>query len=100
MAEKRVIIAGGGPVGAICALALARQGVPVTLLEAESGPTIDQRAASIHPPSLEMLEALELHEVFDEGLKSTSVSYWDRVTGALVAEFDSGVLRHDTRHPF
>jgi 3-(3-hydroxy-phenyl)propionate hydroxylase len=100
MTDKRVIIAGAGPVGTICALALARQDVPVTLLEAAAGPTVDQRAASIHPPSLEMLEALEVHEVFSEGLKSTSVSHWDRVTGALVAEFDSDVLRHDTRHPY
>ena len=100
MADKQVIIAGAGPVGAICALALARQGVPVTLLEADTGPTVDQRAASIHPPSLEMLEALEVPEVFSEGLKTTSVSYWDRVTGALVAEFDNALLKHDTRHPF
>src|SRR5277367_7040800 len=100
MAEKRVIIAGGGPVGTICALALARQGVPVLLLEADSGPTVDQRAASIHPPSLEMLEALEVHEVFTEGLTSTTVNYWDRVTGARVAAFDCGVLRNDTAHPF
>ena len=100
MANQRVIIAGAGPVGAICALALARHGIPVLLLEADDGPTVDQRAASIHPPSLEMLEELDVPEVFSEGLKTTSVSYWDRVTGALVAEFDNAVLRHDTRHPF
>src|SRR5258708_5742551 len=78
MAESRVTIAGGGPVG----------------------PIGDQRAAALHPPSLEMLEALEVHEVFTEGLKSTPVNYWDRVTGARVAALDCGVLRPDTAHPF
>jgi 3-(3-hydroxy-phenyl)propionate hydroxylase len=100
MAERRVIIAGAGPVGTICALALARRGIPVLLLEADTGPTVDQRAATIHPPSLEMLDELEVPEVLRDGLMTPSISYWDRVTGARVATFDCGVLKDDTRHPY
>ncbi len=36
--SERVVIVGAGPVGMVCALALHRSGVEVTVLEAESAP--------------------------------------------------------------
>jgi len=51
--KQRVLIVGAGPVGMVCALALNRQGIPVTVFEQEPGPVKDQRAASIHPTTLE-----------------------------------------------
>ena len=56
--EKRVLIAGAGPVGLVTALALAQQGIAVTVLEAETTLAIDQRAGSFHPPTMDMLEPL------------------------------------------
>ena len=56
MARKpQVIVAGAGPVGLLAALALAREDVSVLVLEAEPGLTVDLRAGTYHPPSLEMM---------------------------------------------
>jgi 3-(3-hydroxy-phenyl)propionate hydroxylase len=51
----RVIVAGGGPVGLLTALGLAHAGVPVVLIEQEPRLTIDLRAGSYHPPTLEAM---------------------------------------------
>ena len=53
---ERVIIAGAGPVGMVLALALYKRGIPVTLVEREPAPVEDQRAASIQPSVVEMLD--------------------------------------------
>ena len=58
--DERVVVVGAGPVGMVCALALHRQGLQVTVLEAEDAPVTDQRAASLHPPTLEMLAELNV----------------------------------------
>ena len=57
MVEKDpVVIAGGGPVAMVLAVALYREGVPVIALETLHEPFMDQRAASHHPPTVEMLD--------------------------------------------
>ena len=43
---ERVLIAGGGPVGAVTALALAQRGFPVVVFEAEP----EERDLMRHPP--------------------------------------------------
>jgi 2-polyprenyl-6-methoxyphenol hydroxylase-like FAD-dependent oxidoreductase len=53
-----VLVAGAGPVGLTAALALARRGVPVTVLEAGPAPAAESRASTFHPPSLEMPDGL------------------------------------------
>jgi 3-(3-hydroxy-phenyl)propionate hydroxylase len=50
-----VVVAGAGPTGLMCALALGKQGIPVILCEAEPALTVDLRAGSFHPPTLEMM---------------------------------------------
>jgi 2-polyprenyl-6-methoxyphenol hydroxylase-like FAD-dependent oxidoreductase len=96
-----VLIAGGGPVGLITALALARQGLPVHVFEAESKVNDAPRAATTHAATLEMLEDLGLvEEVIRRGLVEPLFRIWDRSTGKLVAEFDFGHLKNDTRYPF
>jgi 3-(3-hydroxy-phenyl)propionate hydroxylase len=99
--RPRVVVVGAGPVGIVCALALSRHGVPVTVFEQEPEPFKDQRAASIHPPTLEMLDDLGvLSRIIDRGLISPKYRYHDRTTGAVVAEFDFGDMRDEFRFPF
>lgn len=103
--ENRVLVVGCGPVGAIMALALARKGIPVTLLEAEAEPVEDQRAATVHPPTVEMLADLGLKDdaFSDEasgGLQSPIFHYRDRGSGDLIAAFDVSVLNGEVPYPF
>jgi 2-polyprenyl-6-methoxyphenol hydroxylase-like FAD-dependent oxidoreductase len=53
-------IVGGGPAGAFLALLLARQGIPVRLLEAHKDFERDFRGDTIHPAILEVIEELGL----------------------------------------
>jgi 3-(3-hydroxy-phenyl)propionate hydroxylase len=99
--EQTILIAGAGPVGVIAALALARQGVPVHVFEAESEVNSAPRAATTHAATLETFEGLGLaDDVIRRGLVEPLFRVWDRSTGALVAEFDFGCLKNDTRFPF
>jgi len=99
--QKRVIIAGAGPVGMVCALALNRRGVPVTVFEQEPAPVEDQRAASLHPSTLEMLDDLGVTEkIIPLGLISTAYRFHDRVTHSVVAEFDLSLMKDEYRFPF
>lgn len=98
--RKPVIIAGAGPTGLMCALALRAQGIPVVLLEAEPALTHDLRAGSFHPPTLEMMApygiTARMHEV---GLK---VRHWQirNRPGDLVADLDLGLLADVTPYPY
>jgi 3-(3-hydroxy-phenyl)propionate hydroxylase len=97
----RVLIVGAGPVGMVCALALNRAGIAVTVFEQEREPVRDQRAASLHPTTLEMLDALGvLADIRPRGLESPTYHFRDRVSGERVAEFDLGLLRDEFRFPF
>src|ERR1700733_3923106 len=103
--EKRVIVAGAGPVGAISALALVRRGIPVLLVEAEPEPVEDQRAATIHAPTLEMLAELGLKaQAFAEdisgGFQAPVFQYRDRASGELIAAFDIRLLEGEVPYPF
>ena len=98
--ETRVLIAGGGPVGLVTALALAKQGIPVTVFEAEPVLAIDQRAGSFHPPTLDMLEPLGVTaEMEKRGLRIQRWQIRDRKQG-LIVEWDLGVLADLTRHTY
>ena len=103
--EKRVIVVGAGPVGAIMTLALLRKGIPVLLIEAEPEPVEDQRAATIHAPTLEMLANLGLkQQAFAEGatggFQAPLFQFRDRATGELVATFDIRLLDGEVPYPF
>ncbi|HEY7662141.1 MAG TPA: NAD(P)/FAD-dependent oxidoreductase [Xanthobacteraceae bacterium] len=99
--ERPVLIAGGGPVGVIAALALARQGFPVRVFEADARVNDSPRAATTHAATLEMLAELELvDEVIGRGLIEPKFRIWDRAARELIVEFDFGVLADETRFPY
>jgi 2-polyprenyl-6-methoxyphenol hydroxylase-like FAD-dependent oxidoreductase len=56
------VVVGGGPAGVMLAYLLARAGVPVTLLEAHRDFDRDFRGDTIHPSTLEAIDALGLSE--------------------------------------
>jgi 3-(3-hydroxy-phenyl)propionate hydroxylase len=99
--SERVLIAGGGPVGAVTALALAQRGFPVTLFEAEPEANPAPRASTTHAATLELLAGLGLvDEVIARGLMARTFQFRDRPSGKLIAEFDHAVLAGETRFPF
>ena len=60
-------------------MALVRQGIPVTVLEAFAEPPKDPRAATIHPSTLEMLDTVGLAAgVIEKGLKAPAFQFRDR----------------------
>src|SRR5262249_24746306 len=98
---RPVLIAGGGPVGVVTALALARAGLEVRLFEADNRVNEAPRAASTHPSTLEMLDGLGLiNEVLQQGLKAPTFQFRERSSGELIAEFDHLAIRDDTPYPF
>jgi len=103
--DQRVIVVGAGPVGAVMTLALVNKGIPVLLLEAEPEPLEDQRAATIHAPTLEMLADLGLKEqAFADdatgGFQAPVFQFRDRASGELVAQFDIRMLAGEVPYPF
>ncbi|BCY12861.1 NAD(P)/FAD-dependent oxidoreductase [Actinoplanes sp. L3-i22] len=97
---SRVVVAGAGPVGLTAALALARKGVPVTVLESGGDLAAESRASTFHPPTLEMLDDLGIGaELHDRGLLAPTFAYRDRAAG-LIARLDLAVLAGDTRFPY
>ena len=100
MTDDRVVIAGAGPAGLVAATVLARAGVAVTMLEAESSLPLNLRASTFHPPTLDMLDDLgAAAPLIVQGLKAPTLQYRDRPTG-LIAQFDFGGIADLTRHPY
>src|SRR6476619_4020337 len=99
--QRRVLIAGGGPVGLLSALLLGRQGLPVRLFDVNQSPQADPRAATTHPATLDLLAEDGLaEEMARVGLVAPIFQFWARPSGEKIAEFDHAVLKADTRHPF
>ena len=91
-------LVGGGPAGAVLALILARQGIPVVLLEAHEDFERDFRGDTIHPSVLEILDELglaaRLHELRHSKIRTATFM---TPAGAL-AVADFGRLK--TRFPY
>jgi 3-(3-hydroxy-phenyl)propionate hydroxylase len=100
MADLPIVVAGAGPTGLMCALALVRQGIPVIVVESEPALSHDLRAGTYHPPTLEMMApygiTARMHEI---GLEVRHWQIRDK-RGELVAEFDLGLLADVTPYPY
>ena len=100
MSALPVVVAGAGPTGLMCALALGRQGIPVIVLESEPALTHDLRAGTFHPPTLELMApygiTARMHET---GLQ---VRHWQirDLRGEFVAQFDLGLIADVTPYPY
>jgi 3-(3-hydroxy-phenyl)propionate hydroxylase len=98
--KPQVIVAGAGPVGLLTALALAKQDIPVLVLEAEPGLTIDLRAGSYHPPSLEMMAPYGItDEMHKTAIKVPRWQIRDRKEGVIV-EWDVTEIGDLTPYPY
>src|SRR5687767_14799384 len=101
MQRRNVIVVGAGPVGTVAALACARRGLTVTLLEAQARIDDSPRASTTQPPTLEILAELGLiDEYLRVGLVARTFQFWDRPSLELIAEFDFARLAGETAYPF
>jgi 3-(3-hydroxy-phenyl)propionate hydroxylase len=100
MTVPPVLIAGGGPSGLSTALFLTDRNVPVVVIDEHEGLYEDPRAATFHPPTLEMFAPSGITEkLHQRGFVVPTWQMWDRKNG-LVAEFDLGALRDRTNFPY
>jgi len=99
--ERQVLIAGGGPVGLLCAWLLGRRGLSVRLFDVNETLQADPRAATTHPATLDLLADDGLADDMARlGLVAPIFQFWDRPSREKIAEFDHVVLKEDTSHPF
>jgi 2-polyprenyl-6-methoxyphenol hydroxylase-like FAD-dependent oxidoreductase len=96
-----VIVAGAGPVGLVAALKLAREGVPILVVDAESEIVRLPRAVVYHSVTVEELDRMGLLD----DLKAVGIVKQDyqfrTVTGDILCKPHMSVLRpDDTAYPF
>lgn len=102
MIQQPVIVAGAGPSGSTLALYLAKQDIPVILLEKETSLPEDLRASTFHPISLDLLAELDrwvIEQMLEKGLQVPRYQYRDRRTGET-ATFDMSLISDATAYPF
>lgn len=97
---EEIVVVGAGPVGLTFAADMVGRGIPVTVLEATAELNTDWRASTFHPPTLTMLEALDVvDEMIELGLVADKYQLRDRRHG-LIVEFDLRELENETKYPF
>lgn len=98
--KTQVLVAGGGPVGAVAAYRLAQMGIDVILLESRADCPEDMRASTFHPPSLDMMAELGvLDDLLAQGLKAPIYQYRNRRSGNVI-QLDMGEIADATPHPY
>ncbi|TBL40270.1 FAD-dependent monooxygenase [Verrucosispora sp. SN26_14.1] len=99
--QAPVVVLGGGPVGMVTALALARYDIGVVVLEQGHDEVRSEwRGSTVHPPTLELLDELDLAApVLAEAVRVRRLDYRDlELTES--AQFSYDLLEGETRYPF
>ena len=100
-ADARVAIVGAGPVGMVCALALNRSGISVTVFEQEPEPPIERARGD--DPSLDLGIARRSGRD-QEGHSARNdlqcLSFPRPRDKQVVAEFNLDLMRDEFRYPF
>ncbi len=98
--SNHIIIVGAGPVGCLSAYILASESFEITIVEALEKPAQDLRASTFHPPTLDLLDLWDISDdLIKQGLITPTFQFRDRQEG-LIGEFDFGLLKNDTSHPY
>ncbi|SEF32322.1 3-(3-hydroxy-phenyl)propionate hydroxylase/6-hydroxy-3-succinoylpyridine 3-monooxygenase [Amycolatopsis pretoriensis] len=97
---RPVVIVGGGPVGMLNALGLARQGIPVTVLERNADVARAPRAVVYHWATLEGLDRLGiLAPAVEVGFKKKDYCFLNWSTGERV-RYGLSTLEGTVAHPY
>src|SRR3954454_11627809 len=89
MPTDPILVVGAGPTGLVLALSLARRGVPVRIIDRNTGPGQASRAMVLHARNLEFYQQLGFAEdVVADGIKIDTFHLRER--GQEVASFTFG----------
>lgn len=98
--NKPIIITGAGPVGLFCAVLLTEAGFPVIVFEKGSGLSMDMRASTFHPATLDLIQPLGLaHALVARGSIASRWQYMIHGTQKR-AVFDLDAISDLTEHPY
>ncbi|GGJ59980.1 FAD-dependent oxidoreductase [Streptomyces brasiliensis] len=97
---KPVVIVGAGPVGILNALGIARQGIPVTVLERNDDVVRAPRAVVYHWATLDGLDRLGvLGPAVEAGFKKQGYCFLNWQTGERV-RYGLSILEGEVTHPY
>ncbi|MFC0253289.1 FAD-dependent oxidoreductase [Massilia consociata] len=95
-----VLITGAGPIGMVLALALAKQGIRVCIVDKAAGPGTTSRAMAVQARTLELYRPLGLaDEVVAAGKRNPAINLWVKGKRRAHLDFQSAGARL-TPYPF